>query len=120
MCCGSARAAGLLPQTSFLLGQDDGSAPRYVRVVDASILPNAPQYAYVRGSAVDQAIEEGKLEDVSATAIANRSTKRTKSIFTVTMPSGEVIEFDQYNPARTYSIRNGGSLAVIKRSENNA
>lgn len=114
MCCGASRAAGHLPQTSFLLGEEDGSAPRYVRVHDTTLLPGAPQQTYVRGSAVDQAIAEGKLEDVSSAALRTRS-RGSATYFRVTLPNNEQHDFPAYATARAYAVRNDGVIAIISK-----
>lgn len=112
MCCGATRAVGRLPKSAILLGEDNGEPATYVKVNDAQLIPGAAtgSQIYVRGSSVEQAIEDGLIEDVSVGA-SKRS--RRKTIFRVTMPDGEKHDFKQFAPARSYSIRNGGKLEVV-------
>lgn len=113
MCCGSSRAVGIRPQTALLLGDDDGSAPRYVRVKDPELLPGvtAGAQVFVRGTSVDQAIEEEKLEDVSR----RMSRPKTKTEFRVTLPDGTELDFPAYATAAGYSRRNNGTIRVVKK-----
>lgn len=112
MCCGASRAVGLRPQQAFLLGEDDGSPPRYVRVNDSELFPGvgSPNQIYVKGTLVQQAIDEGKIEDVGSIAVR----KRGKTIFRVTLPDGSTHDFTAYATARSYSVRNGGKITVVQ------
>jgi len=113
MCCGATRAVGRLPGSAILLGEDDGNPPSYVRVVDPDLVPGVStgSQIFVKGSSVAQAIEEGLLQDVSAGAM--RSGGRT--IFRVHIPGDdEPKDFPVFATARSYAIRNGGRLEVVK------
>lgn len=111
MCCGSARAAGKLPTNSYLLGEEDTRPARYVRVLSPDVLPVTKGTVYVRGTGVDQAIEDGLIEDAYAMRQRQQTTKTT---FRVTLRDGTVENFDQYQPARLYATREGGVITVVK------
>lgn len=111
MCCGSSRAAGKLPTNSYLLGDEDTRPARYVRVLDPDLLPVQKGVVYVRGTGVDQAIEDGLIEDAY---IARQRTASTVTRFKVTKRDGSVEMFDQYQPARLYATREGGVITVVK------
>lgn len=113
MCCGSSRAVGIRPQTALLIGDDDGSNPRYVRVNDPELLPGVGVggQVFVRGSAVQQAFDDGKIEDVSR---GNRS--KTKTTFRVTLPDGSKQDFAAYATANSYARRNKGTVMVVKEN----
>lgn len=114
MCCGASRAIGRLPQAAILLGEDDGGAATYVRVIDGTLIPGVSTGAqiYIKGTSVEQAIEGGMLQDVGAAAVQRNSGKRT--IFRVRIPGeDEPHDFPAFATARTYAIRNGGKLEVV-------
>ena len=117
MCCGASRAIGLRPQAAILLGEDDGSAARYVRVNDPDLIPNYSTGAqlYVKGSGVQPAIEEGKLIDVSATTLQSGG-----NMFRVTTPDGQQYDFTSYASARSYSVTNGGRIEIVPKEDSNA
>lgn len=113
MCCGSSRAVGLRPNTAFLIGSDDGQAPRYVKFNDGDLVPNVPAGAnrYVRGSGVDQAIEEGKIEDAGSSSVMSRQ-QGDVTLFVVTDKDGNVKKFLSYTVARQVAVRDGGAISV--------
>lgn len=111
MCCGAGRAAGKIPTNSYLLGEETDAAARFVRVLDSTILPVSKGTVYVRGSGVAQAIEDGLLEDAS---MVRQRAATTKTTFRVTLKTGEVENFDQYQQARMFATREGGQISVVK------
>lgn len=111
MCCGAGKRAGKLPANSYLLGDETPSPARFVRVLDPTILPVKSGTVYVRGSGVEQAIEDGLIEDASVKRVKQGPT-RTE--FHVTQPNGEVEEFATYQQARVFSTREGGTIKVVK------
>lgn len=119
MCCGSSRSVGLRPQASILLGDEDGSSPRYMRVLDGSLVPNVSTGAqrYFRGSLVDKAVEEQRLEDATAAARRQQAARANGkvTVFVVTLPDKREIEFTSYATARQYAIRNGGTTRVVQK-----
>ena len=102
------------PQTSFLLGEENDQGPRYVRINDHELINGAPagSQRYVRGTAVDQAIEEGKLTDVSAAAMERRTGQVTK--FKVTFKDGTTETYPSYAAARSVAITRDGSISVVQ------
>lgn len=111
MCCGSSRRAGRLPTNSYLLGDESDAPARFVRVLDDSVLPVARGTVYVRGTGVEKAIEEGLLED--AVALRQRRAA-SKTIFRVALPNGDTEDFPQYQSARLFATREGGTIRVVK------
>lgn len=111
MCCGASRAIGLRPTAPILLGEEDGGSPRYVEVLDGTLIPNVSTgaYRYVYGSSVQQAIDENKLRDASLATPRSGST----TLFRVTLSSGETHDFPAYSTARQYAVRTGGVLSVV-------
>lgn len=111
MCCGAGRRAGKLPTNSYLLGEEDATPARFVRVLDPSVLPVSKGTVYVRGSGVQDAIDAGLIEDAHAMRVRRMDTTTT---FRVTKPDGTTEDFDQYQQARLYATREGGVIRVVK------
>src|SRR5690348_2804441 len=109
MCCGASRRAGRLPTNSYLLGDEDATPARFVRVLDASLLPVSKGTVYVRGTGVQQALDDGLIEDANAQRHRARATTTT---FRVTKGDGTVEDFTQYQQARLYATREGGNITV--------
>lgn len=112
-CCGASNSVGLAPKAAVLLGDDDGNPPRHLLVSDSSLIPNVPsgRTVYVKGSAVDQAIEEGKLKEAPKPG-GRLNSKVTK--WRVTIPSGEAYDFPSWASAKKYSDRNNGVMSIIQ------
>lgn len=111
MCCGASRRAGKLPTNSYLLGDESDEPARFVRVLDPSVLPVQKGTVYVRGTGVQQALDDGLLEPAH---VLRQQRQSTKTIFRVTLRDGSVEDFDQYQQARLYSTREGGQISVVK------
>ncbi len=113
MCCGSSRSVGLRPQSSILLGEETKEPAQYLYVADGELVPSVSSgaYRYFRGSSVEQAIEEGKLQVASPqrTAKAKKVTK-----FRVTLPDQSELDFTSHTTARQYAVRNGGTTRVVQ------
>ena len=118
MCCGASRAIGLRPQAAILLGEDDGSAARYVRVNDPDLLPSHSTGAqiFLKGSGVQQAIDEGKLVDAASPSLR----KSSGNAFRVTTPDGRQHDFPAYSTARSYAVTNGGRIEIIPKEKSDA
>lgn len=111
MCCGASRRAGKLPTNSYLLGDEDAAPARFVRVLDPSVLPVSKGTVYVRGTGVQAAIDEGLIEDAH---VLHQRRATTTTTFRVTKPDGTTEDFTQYQQARLYATREGGTIRVVK------
>lgn len=116
MCCGASRAVGLRPQTSYLLGEEDGEPARYMKVLDGTLVSGVSTGAqrYFRGDLVDQAVDDGKLEDAMTSRVATTTTTTKITKFRVTLPDGREVDFASFATARQYAIRNGGTTTIIQ------
>jgi len=111
MCCGAGKRAGKLPTNSYLLGDEDATPARFVRVLDPSVLPVSKGTVYVRGTGVQSALDEGLIEDAH---VLHQRRTTTKTTFRVTKPNGDTEDFDQYQQAHLYATREGGTIRVVK------
>lgn len=109
MCCGAGRTAGRIASNSYLIGEEDNVPARFVRIISPEIIPNKTGTAWVRGSMVQSAIDDGLLEDAS-----KRRNPPMKTVFIVTSRGGEVERFDSYQAARVTASRNAGRISVSK------
>lgn len=110
----------MAPRAAIILGEDDGAAPRYVKVLDGSLVNGvtAGAQVFMKGTALDQAIEEGKIEDVSRPVSRSRNGEVTT--FRVHIPEQESRDFSAYIVARQYAARNGGTIEIIKKGPDDA